>query len=232
MAHGEADYTRTIAAKIIGSSVELDLPVILLDRFSSANLLWNGLGTGADWDVLQEAAAAYEGDAGLALRTRFTGPILGDWVRAERYAYSTPTSKMSFSALFRLNQDRAFMDALTFRVAGVYAGTQYIAALQYDGPNERWEYVDTTATWIPILGDIDVGPGRWHRIYFEFDMMNNQYLRFETDSHNVNMQGIPMATAGVGNLTYAQIRITANAAVNGTRADISIDNIILKELGS
>lgn len=232
MTHGALDYTKTTQAKMVAASVELDLPVILIDRFDSANFLWNGSGTGADWDALAEAGAAYEGDAGMALRTRLTGPTAGDWVRAERYAVGTPTKKMSFSALFRINQLYNLVDEIRFWVQGVHAGQQYIAAIRYVTRLLRWEYYDEGANWVTFLENIDQSNELWQRVYFDFDMENRQYLRFETADEDINLQGIPLRATALPRLRYVEIQITIAAAVNGTRADVSIDNIILKELGS
>ena len=232
MPHGAADYTHTTQAKMVAASVELDLPLILLDRFDSANFLWNGSGTGADWDVLAEAGAAYEGDMGMTLRTRLTAPLAGDVVQADRYAFGTPTKKMSFSALFRINQSHTFVDNLTFWVQGVHAGQQYIAAVRYSARWRRWQYYDAGANWVTFLENILQDNTRWQRVYFDFDMENRQYLRFETADENINLQGIQIRATNVMWLRYVDVRITAEAGVNGTRADISIDNIILKELGS
>jgi hypothetical protein len=232
MTHGALDYTHITQAKMIAASVELDLPLILLDRFDSANFLWNGSGTGADWDALREAGAAYEGDAGMALRTKLTAPAAGDWVQADRYAFGTATKKMSFSALFRINQLHTFVDEIRFWVMGVHAGQQYTAAVRYAAWLRRWEYYDEGANWITLLENIDQDTERWQRVHFDFDMENRRYLRFETADENIDMQGIPIRATALAQLRYVEIRIVAAATVNGTRADISIDNVILKELGS
>ena len=109
MAHGEKDYTATTAVKIVSAKIDHDLPVILVDRFDSPNFLWNGGGWPAGYDALIEAGAAYEGDAGVALRTSLAAVGVGESATIDRYAFATPSKKLSYSALFRINQDHHFL---------------------------------------------------------------------------------------------------------------------------
>jgi len=232
MAHGALDYTHITQAKMIAASVELDLPLILLDRFDSANFLWNGSGTGADWDVLTEAGAAYEGDGGLALRTRFTGPLAGDTVTAQRYAFITPTSKLSFSSLFRLNQSTAFVESLQWMITGRYADQIWTAGIRYRARHWDWDYWNAAGGWTEFLTGENQGMETWNRVYFEIDLANWQYLAFETNENRINLQGTPIQHGILIGLKHLEIEITLEAGMNGTRADASLDNIILKELGS
>jgi len=232
MPHGAADYTRVTQAKMVAAAVELDLPLILLDRFSSANMLWNGTGTGADWDVLTETGAAYEGDAGLALRTRFTGPLDGDTVTAQRYAFITPTTKLSLSSLFRINQSTAFVESLQWLITGRYADQLWTAGVRYRADDWDWDYWNDVGGWTEFLTEENQGLETWNRVYFEMNLANWQYLTFETNENRINLQGMPMQHIAAVGLKHLQIEIELETSLNGTRADASLDNIILKELGS
>ncbi len=231
MAHGAADYTRITQAKMVAASVELDLPLILVDRFDSANFLWNGTGTGADWDVLPEVDAAYEGDAGLALRTRLTGPLANDVVTAQRHAFITPTTKMSFSSPFRLNHDETLIQWIYWWIQGRYQDQLFTCGFRYRPLGNWWDYWNAAGGWTQLALNQDIGADTWNRIYFEIDLANWQYLTLSTNDHQETLQSTPIQhglAVGAINL-YIEIQISTTGAA---RADASIDNIILKELGT
>jgi len=230
MAHGETDYTRTTAITLMAANVEFDLPVILIDRFDSANFLWATNGLPVDYDALMEAGAAYEGDAGMALRTSLAAAAAGEFVEVTRYAYNTPRRKMSFSALFRINQDEAFVRELFFYVRGRYLNTDYITGFRYRAADQAWDYFNAAGGWTEFLTGIEQHSGAWNRVYFETDLQNTQYIAFETADTRIGLVGTPILTAAPGiERMYALTRLTNNAV--GTRADASIDNVIIKELG-
>jgi hypothetical protein len=231
MAHGALDYTHITQAKMIAASVELDLPVVLLDRFDSANFLWNGTGTGAGWICARNAADAYEGDAGMELVTRAAGSLAGDIVTAQRYAFITPTTKLSFSSLFRLNQSTAFVESIQWLITGRYADQLWTTGIRYRAQDWDWDYWNAGGGWTEFLTGENQGLETWNRVYFEIDLANWQYITFETNENQVNLQSIPTQHALLAGLKQLSIEIALVAGINGTPADVSIDNTILKELG-
>lgn len=232
MTHGEADYTKTTQAKMVAASVELDLPVILIDRFDSANFLWDDMGFPVDYDAVMEAGAAYEGDAGMALRTSAAAANANEWVRAARYAFSTPTRKLSLSTLFRINQVNTAVKEIQFYISGQYREERYDAAVRYRAVDQAWDYLNTTLGWTEFLTNTLQHALAWQRMYFEIDLENTQYIAFETADRRVDLTGTPIRSIGPAGAEEMFIWILLRNQTAGTRADASFDNIILKELGS
>ena len=232
MAHGQADYTKTTSTKVVTAKVDFDLPIILIDRFDSANLLWDGVGVPAGWDVLREAGAAYEGDAGLALRTSAAAAGAGETVDATRHGFTTTTRKISFSSLFRINQTAAFTREIGFGIAGRYNQRLYWAAVRYRPPDEAWDYQNAAGGWTEFMTDIRQTDLIWNRMYLELDQESMQYIAFETADQRAILQGTPIQSNPLPGLDqlYATLHLMNHAA--GTRADASFDNVIIKELGS
>lgn len=232
MAYGQRDYTRSTKVKLISAMIEFDLPVILNDRFGSANMLWNASGLPADYDAALEAGAAYEGDTGLALRTSAAAAGDTEYVEVSRYAFTTPSKKLAFSALFRINQPYSDTKVLTFRMHGRYDNREYNAAIRYSAADRAWQAQNTALGWDNIMTDIQQDEGAWNRVYFEIDMENDQYLSFETADRIVDLHGMQIWINAVpGNeRLIGQIYLENEAA--GTRADVSIDDVIIKELGA
>jgi len=231
MPHGALDYTHITQSKIVAASVELDLPLILLDRFDSANFLWVGSGTGAGWVVARNAADAYEGDAGLQLETRAVGGAPGDTVTAQRYAVISPTTKLSFSALYRPNQSPGFITSIEFLIVGRYQDRQYTTGFRHRINDNRFDYYNQAAGWTEFLTDVGARIDSWNRIYFEIDLANLQYLSFEASEYQVNLSGTPINHIFLAGDRWLEIQITLTRRL-GIAADASLDNIILKELGS
>jgi len=231
MAHGEDDYTNVTLAKVVSAKVDFDLPVILIDRFDSANTLWTPNGLPIDYDAGLEAAAAYEGDAGLALRSSLAAAGDGEFAEVTRYAFTTPTRKLSFSALFRINQDRAAVRSLQFTLQGRYNQLMYRAAVRYRAVAGIWDYNNNTLGWTPFLAGIEQHLDAWNRIYFEIDLQNLQYIACETADRRVTLQGTPIWTNAVAGNEMLIANLYVENQTAGTRADVSIDDIIVKELG-
>lgn len=232
MTHGAEDYTRITSAKVVAATIDFDLPVILIDRFDSANFLWAAAGAPIDYDAGMEAGAAYEGDAGMALRTSLAAVGAGEWVSATRYAFTTPTRKLSFSALFRVNQDNTLVREILFRVTGRRETHDFNAAFRYRPVDEAWDYLNNAAIWVEFLPAIVQDWNTWQRVYFELDVANAQYIAFETADRRITLtgEGITLTMPPGIERTLANIRVTNE--VIGTRADVSFDDIIIKELGS
>ena len=231
MTRGEKDYTRSTTTKIAAARIDLDLPVILIDRFDSANLRWVGAGTGTDWNVQLEPESAYEGDLGLAMRTRLTGQTGLDQVDASRYAFTTPTTKLSFSSLFRINQSHLTIRRIEWINEGRAGDQIWRAGLQYSAATQTWEYLDDAGMWHTFLTGIDQGLHAWNRVAFEIDIENFQYLKATIDELSINMQGIPIQHSTLAGWRHLRLEIALQSQIVGTRADVSIDNYIVKELG-
>lgn len=218
-------------SKMTAASVEFDLPLLLLDKFDSANFLWNGTGTGAGWICSRNAAAAYEGDAGMELVTRAAGSLAGDTVTAQRYAFITPTTKLSLSSLFRLNQSTAFNESIIWQLKGRIGDHEWNTAIRYRGAAWAWDYQNDTGGWTEFIDNQNQGLDVWNRLYFEIDLSAMQYLTIKINEHKINLQGTAIQDIILFGLKYLELSITAESRLNGTPADISIDNVILKELG-
>lgn len=231
MAHGERDYTTTSIVKLVAAKVDLDLPVILIDRFDSANVLWEGGGFPFDYDARLEPGAAYEGDAGLALRTSFAAVAAGETVHVHRRAYTTPRKKVSISTLFRINQDEAFVRSIIFRMTGQYNGVRYDAGFRYRPVNRAWDYRNDAGVWTELLTDMRQDDDEWHRLYYELDLVNGQYMTVETAAERINLLGTNVQTV-FATVETLILEVIATNEVIGTRADISIGNVIVKELGA
>jgi hypothetical protein len=232
MAHGEKDYTQTTAAKVVSAKIDFDLPVIFIERFDSANFHWATVGIPIDIDAQMEEGAAYEGDAGLALRSSLAAAGAGEFVIAYRHAFTTLTQKLAFSSLFRINQDRAFMRSIEFGIYGRYNAAQFQTAIRYRPVNSAWDYMDATTAWIEFLTGIQQDTNAWNRMYVEIDLANAQYIAFETADQRISLRPTPIWTNPVPGNEELVIQIITINQVAGTRADLSIDDIIIKELGS
>lgn len=232
MAHGEKDYTKTSAAKVVSAKIDFDLPVIFIERFDSANFMWTTAGLPADIDARIEAGAAYEGDAGLTLRSSLAAAGAGESAIAYRYAFTTPTRKLAFSALFRINQNQAFMRSIEFGIYGRYNAAQFQTAIRYRPVNSAWDYMNNAAGWTEFLTGIQQDTNAWNRMYVELDLANAQYIAFETADQRISLQPIPIWTNPVPGNEGLVIQIITLNQIAGTRADLSIDDIVIKELGS
>lgn len=232
MAHGEKDYTRTTAAKVVAANVDFDLPVILIDRFDSANFLWATAGAPVDYDAGMEAGAAYEGDAGLAMRTSLAAAGGGESVDVLRYAFTTTTRKLSFSTLFRINQDHSFVRDIQFLIRGRYNEQNYRAGIRYRADDVAWDYLTTGVTWVQFLQMIVQDTNTWQRVYFELDLENMQYIAFETADRRENLLGTAITYNTLLGIELMFVNLHLENQAAGTRADVSIDNVIIKELGS
>jgi len=232
MTHGKQDYTKTTAAKIVAAKIDFDLPVILIDRFDSANFLWTPNGLPIDYDAQMEQGAAYEGDAGLALRTSLAAVAPNEFVEVTRQATTTPTQKVSFSALFRNNAGGWTINNLIFTLYGRYAETMYRASMRYRPNDDAWDYRNEAFGWTEILTGIEQHDETWQRVYFEIDLANMQYIAFETADRRVPLAGMPVWQNPIADDEGLTVAIYISNAALGTRADVSIDNIIIKELGS
>lgn len=230
MTHGERDYTNTTAVKVVSAKIDFDLPVILVDRFENANFLWRPGGVPADYDAHMEAGAAYEGSAGVALRTSLAAVGVGESATIDRYAFTTPSKKLSYSTLFRINQDHSFVESIHFTIGGSFNGLNYITDFRYRAADEAWDYQDDAANWIEFITGIRQDDDHWQRVYFEIDMDAPQHISFETSDRRVNLTGIAIRTAPLApEYLYTAIRVY-NAQI-GTPADVSIDSVIIKEIG-
>jgi hypothetical protein len=232
MAHGQADYTTTTRAKIVDASVEFDLPVIMLDRFESANFLWTGVGTGAGWSAARAAASAYEGDAGMELVTRAPGGLAGDLVEALRYFFPAPIEKLSLSALFRPNKHYTILRELRFWIELRNMTYQYFAGVRWRGTDRAWDYFDDVTGWTEMIPLIRHTQDTWHRMTIEMDIANLHYISFSIDDLTLSLHDRAIRQNVIAGQSYASIAIRAVANFNADPADVDIDNVIIKEIGT
>jgi len=231
MAHGEKDYTTTTRAKIVDASVELDLPVIMIDRFESANFLWDGVGTGAGWSAARAAASAYEGDAGMELVTRAPGGLAGDLVEASRYFFPAPLEKLSLSALFRPNQHYSRIREMRFWIELRNMAYQRFVGVRWRGTDRAWDYFDDVTGWTEMIPLIRHTDATWHRMIVEMDIAAMRYISFTVDDVTLNLGDRAIRSNVITGQSYAHIDIRTVANFNAAPADMDIDNIILKEIG-
>jgi len=231
MAHGQLDYTTTTRAKIVDASVEFDLPVIMVDRFESANFLWTGVGTGAGWSAARAAASAYEGDAGMELITRTPGGMAGDLVEATRYFFPAPLEKLSLSALFRPNTHYTILRELRFWIELRNMTHQRFAGVRWRGTDRAWDYFDDVTGWTEMIPLIRHTDATWHRMIVEMDIANMRYIGFTVDDVTLNLHDRAIRSNAIAGESYARISIELTTNFNADPADVDIDNVVLKEIG-
>jgi len=231
MAHGEKDYTRTTAAKVVAAKIDLDLPVILIDRFDSANFLWARVGAPAGWDVLLTADAAYEGDAGMMLCTSIIAAGAGEWVQATVNSFTTPARKLSLTTLFRVISGWDTVRSIMWLTYGRYNDLDYEIGVRYRSADRAWDYWVNGMDWVEFLTNTHQG-FQWQRMHLEADLENMRYISFETADHRIPLHEVPIWYVPNGGSESTMTHIIVYNDIIGTQARVAFDNIIIKELGT
>jgi len=213
------------------STIPVIHPALFFDD-CSGTMNWLSSGTGADYSVEYDPAAAFVQTNGLIIKTRTTTPAIGDVVNAYRKLWLPPLGILRLQAMFSLLTDAPDqnLDFIIFWYDGTTmhtAGLRFVASTGAIYRPTGYTAPDITWTLIPDR-TIPVGDDHWNKLDLSFNPLTDFYHKIEVNQYPLDGSAIPVHTRDVV-LTkhlYLLIRTTTVAAAQVTAY---IDQILLTQ---
>jgi len=213
------------------STIPVIHPALFFDD-CSGTMNWLSSGTGAEYSVEYDPAAAFVQTNGLIIKTRATTPAIGDVVNAYRKLWLPPLGILRLQAMFSLLTDAPDQN-LDFIIFWYDGTTVHTAALRFTASTGAvyratgYAAPDITWTIIPELS-IPVGDDHWNKLDLSFNPLTDRYHKIEVNENVLDGSNIAIHTRDVAMtpFVYLLLRTTAVAAAQVTAY---IDQILLTQ---
>jgi len=211
----------------ISSVIDFDDPILVHDTFEVSSL-WNGTGTGLDYSVARDAAAAYFNAYGIRLQTKITTPAADDFVKMDRdYAISNK-NLLKVSALFRIVNPAAEVKEFVISANHQIGDLLGIARFRYMVSTGIWYYYDAAGSYVEFLANSNLAENHWHRLSLVTNTTAGKYGIMVVDATKKDLSAIPINISyNPGQPDSFNVSLTLIAA-GATQCIADIDNIIVK----
>lgn len=176
------------------NSVPTMHPIMFYDD-CSGTFMWISSGTGADWVAQYDTSVPYVGTHGLLMRTRATGPAIGDDTTVNKRLWLPPNHLGRIQLVVRPishNQDLYIMVALLW-----FDGVElHTAQMRIDTATRVLQYRNAAGAWTTIFTNaLDHSVGPWNHLDFFANFTTHRYGYLTFNHQIADLSLIPVFTA-------------------------------------